>query len=58
MLAERRWSKEGDTSGPLSSLRVGFQAALEAVSAPETPDGDYDRLHKMPCSLIISLISL
>ena len=59
-LAERRCvRKEGRRKWSPVILRAGFQAALEArVALLKPSDGDYDRLHKMPCSLIISLTSL
>ena len=60
ILAERRCTcKEGRCKGSPVILYAGFQAALEErVALLKPSDGDYDRLHKMPCSLIISLTLL
>lgn len=49
----------GDTSVSPVILCSCSQAALEVcVMFLKPSDGDYDQLHKMPCSLIISLTFL
>lgn len=60
VLAERRCvRKERRRKWSPVILHAGFQAPLEAcVTLLKPSDGDYDRLHEMPCSLIISLTSL